>query len=474
MFSARSRIATAVAGVVSLGVAGVWAADPTSEQQRQLQDLEGKVSMLESQQAANSKDMAATIDAVLRDAEHRSQLLATSGDMSAGYDSGFFIKSGDAFSLRPAVQFQFRNVTDFREEAKAGGGSDWENGFEVRRMRLDMGGNVINKDLTYFFEWEAVREGGQMTLLEAWGRYMLTDDWGLRAGQFKDPVTHEFVMSTKRQLAVDTSLVDALIGGGVADYTQGVLVVYNGETNNKNPLSAEFGVTDGAGERNTDFTDRTSYSAITGKPGAHAADFGIAGRVEYKVFGDWNSYKDFNAKGTKEDLLVLGVGGDWTQAGDGDLLLGTADAQWKSPSGWSVYGAFLSRFSNAAVLTADNVSPSTKDNMQDYGALAQVAYLVNPNIEVFGRYDVTFLDKEYALTRGGAATGNGQDVFQEITVGASYFLGQNGAAFHRAKFTVDLTWLPEGAPKANTAIDVLDDNGGSAEWILRAQFQLLL
>jgi len=456
-------LAASVAAVLAAGTVA-RAAGPASEQELQIKELERKVAALESQQARNSKDLATTVDAVLRDAERRSQLLADSGEMSAGYDSSFFIKGPKGFVLRPNAQFQFRNVTNYREDAKTDGDGDWENGFEYRRMKFALEGTAFG-DLSYAFIWATDRTNGQLKLEEAWTRYMFADDWGVRFGQFKDPVTHEFVMSTKRQLAADTSLVDGTLGGGMGGWTQGALLVY-GNYNPKNNLNVEAGITDGASQYNADFTGRTDFANAVPKP--HTLDFGLVGRAEYRIMGDWKDYKDFTAMGTKEDLLVLGAGGDWSQGGDGNLILGTADLQYESPSGFGAYGALLLRYTDSDLTGFGGVDST------DWGFLVQGSYLLTGNWEVFGRYDAIFFDNEQGLKRAGVATGDSDDTFHEITVGVNYYMGTNGEAGHRAKFTVDLSYLPNGASKFSTGLGILDDNGGDNEWMLRAQFQLLL
>ena len=59
-----------------------------------------------------------------------------------------------------------------------------------------------------------------------------------------------------------------------------------------------------------------------------------------------------------------------------------------------------------------------------------------------------------------------------MTAGLNYYFGPDGTALHRAKFTVDFTYLPNGAPSDQTQSGVLasDDD----ELLVRAQFQLLL
>src|SRR2546422_7642582 len=111
MTNPRSRVVAAVAGVFSLSAAA-WAVDTTpvqSGQDAKIRELEAKVAALESRQTLSTQDANATIESVLRDAEQRSKLLATGGDMTAGYDNGFFIRTGN-FELKPTVWMQFRNV----------------------------------------------------------------------------------------------------------------------------------------------------------------------------------------------------------------------------------------------------------------------------------------------------------------------------------------------------------------------------
>ena len=439
----------ALAALLTAPLIAFGGAEPSGESAR-IRELEARIADLETRRAADNADIAATVDGVLRDAERRSQLLATSGDASAGYDKGFFIRAGDGWVLRPGVQFQFRNVTNFREEAEADGDSDWESGFEVRRLRFELAGNAFTKDLTYLFQWETARDGGTLGLLEAWVKYGFADNWSIRAGQFKNLTSHEYLLSAKRQLAADTSLVDALVGGGLGGYTQGASLGYGGYSKT-NPLNVEVAITDGAGQFNTGFVDK-DY------------DFGVAGRAEYKATGDWTAYQDFTAKGTKEDLLVIGAGGDWSQNGSSDQILGAADIAYENPAGFGAYAALLVR----------HLTDGDADDITDWGGLVQASYLFNQQWEIFARYGITLYDSDVSLQRGGSATGDLEDTFHEITVGVNYYLGTNGSAGHRAKFTVDLTYLPNGAPKAVSGLGILDSNGGEDEWLLRTQFQLLL
>jgi len=451
MTNPRSRVVAAVAGVFSLSAAA-WAVDTTpvqSGQDAKIRELEAKVAALESRQTLSTQEATATIESVLRDAEQRSKLMAASGDMSAGYDNGFYIRAGDAFELRPGLFFQFRNVINYREDTAGAKSDEIDNGFEVRRMRLEMNGTALSKDLEFSFVWDSNREGGGTSLLDAWVKYMFNDQWGIKGGQFKEPLTHEKLVSSKRQIAVDRSMVDNLLGGSLFDRVQGVTAIYGGYNKN-NPLYAEFGITDGGPQSmNTNFTK-------------HGFDWGAVGRAEYKVMGDWKDYKDFTAKGAKDNLLVVGAGLDWSQAGNGNLVSFTVDGQFETGTGLGVYGAIL-------VQSADQDLTGLTSDTTNWGFVIQGNYLLNPGWEVFGRLDMTIFDNDVVFSPG-----NSEDTFYEITVGVNHYLGPDGSWMHRAKFTVDLSFLPNGAPQSLTGIDVLDSNNGGNEIVLRSQFQLAI
>jgi len=341
-----------------------------------IQQLEAKVAALEAKQAQNSKDLAATVDAVLRDAEKRSQLLANGAEMGAGYDNGFYIRAGDSWILRPSVLFQFWNVTDFRQDVPKGGDSsdEWDNGFEVHRLQLAFEGTAFTKDLTYAFRWQTNSDGGSFTLLDAYARYMFADDWGVRMGQFLDPISNEHLMSDGKLLTAERSLADQALAGGIMGRVQGASLIYGGYSKN-NPINVEIAFTDGAHSANTNFTKADT-----------AADWGVSGRAEWKAMGAWQDYADFTAKGTKEDLLVLGIGADWSQNGDANLAVSVLDGQWETASGLGVYGAGMIRYAEGGAL------PGGTENTTDWAALIQAGYMLTTSWEIFGRYDYIGFD----------------------------------------------------------------------------------
>jgi hypothetical protein len=422
--------ALGVLALAALSITSVTrAAEPSPRAiQTRIEALEAQVQSLKAEEQANQTAQATT-RAVMTDAEQRSAVAPSA--FTGGRKNGkFILQSADGrFSLNPNIQFQLRYVANNRNTAD---GSDTQEGFEVRRAKFGFAGNAFSKDLTYNFVWQASRSGGAVSLEEAWAKYRFADQWAVRGGLFKDPLSHEQQLSSKKQLAADRSLLnETLIGGD--DFVEGIGLLYGG---GKDDLHAEIALTDGSQSHNTDFRNA-------------GADFGVAGRAEYKLFGDWKNYDDFSALANKHHLLVLGAGADLTQNGSTNAVLHTLDAQYELANGLAFYAAYVGRYTDS----------QSDDSVYDWGALGQVSYLIDGrHWEVFGRYDFIKLDDNTAGASGD---------FSELTAGVNYYFEG-----HNAKLTVDAVYLPDGAPADQTGIGVLASDGEQV--LLRAQFQLLL
>jgi hypothetical protein len=142
-------------------------------QQPSQEELSNKINGLQSQidelkeqlkqaQAERAAEVAATTQAVMRDAESRSHPLSLDGVTATYTDGKFTLRTADGnFVLRPWLQFQLRNTTTYRQDVKQGGtGDDVQNGFEIRRLKLGLEGNVFSPDLSYNFIWAANRKDG--------------------------------------------------------------------------------------------------------------------------------------------------------------------------------------------------------------------------------------------------------------------------------------------------------------------------
>jgi hypothetical protein len=274
-------------------------------------------------------------------------------------------------------------------------------------------------------------------------------DFAIKAGQFKDFTFHEEILSSKRQLAVDRSMMNEAVAGGITDYEQGVSLIWDDGAEGL-PLRSEVAYIDGLNSDNTNFVDGGGSSFYD----VANPDYGVVGRLEYLAFGDWKQYEDFSALGNTQDVLVFGAGFNFAEAGNASTLLHTVDAQYETgPIG--AYAAFV-----GAATDNDN---SSGGNWYDWGFLAQAGYMLSDKWEVFGRYDYVALDDDRS---------DAESEFHEITAGVNYFMEK-----HSLKFTADVTYLPNGTPLTGSAADGighLGDDADEDQFLFRAQFQLLL
>jgi hypothetical protein len=435
----RTLLATAVLGC---GVA--FAAEPTgraqpttAELQEQIRQLQAQMDQMKAERSAND----AVLKSVQADADSRSQMLQATGlpKILAGMEKGKpMLQSDDGkFTLSPSLQVQVRNVTNYIDEdpTDPDGDESLENGFEIRRAKFGFNGKIAG-DFGYKFVWATNREftagsgAGNVYLEDVAVNYKLNDNWTLVAGQFKDPVHHEELVSSTKQMAVDRSLVNEQLGGGATDRVQGAGVEYT-----QGPIWVTVIGHDGANSDNRNFRD----TPVTN------TDWGASARLEYTVFGDKKAYGDFSAMKNEESLLVIGVGGDVTGTATSNVYFYTVDAQFETATGLGLYGAALGR-------TIDPYGDGDETN--DYGGLVQISQMLGDKWEIFGRYGVIDFD--------GA-----DDVLNEITVGANYYMWGHGA-----KLTLDLVVLPDGAP-ADTGLGYLN-SGDELQVVGRVQFQLAI
>ena len=311
-------------------------------------------------------------------------------------------------------------------------------------MKFVFDGNVFTPNLKYRFQFNTNRSTGNAFLEDCYVSYRFSDSWAVKVGQYKEPTFHEELTSDVRQLAPERSLVNFVLGGGNTDRVQGVALIYDKGADT--PFRGEVGFTDGPNSKNTNFQDGGGTAFFN----EASPDFGLYGRGEYKVFGDWKNYDDFTSLGTHGQMLVVGGGASYAQTGGNNLLLHTVDAQYENgPIG--AYVAYLGAYSDS----------DATGSIYDGGILAQASYLLTSKWEVYGRYEFMSLDKAHGV-------GSDSD-FQVITAGVNYYMHS-----HSAKFTVDLSWLPNGSPVNDDAAGILDPDGNDAQLLLRGQFQLLL
>jgi len=430
--------------VIGLGLSGLCAPTifaqsappaPASIEQ-ELDALKRRIAELENRQQLDRSVNAAKADAQQRDAGPL--------NTSTNWDNGFVTKSDDGnFQFQPYVEVQFRYLLNSLD-----GDQNIRDGFDIRRASLGLKGHVFSPALKYNLKWITNRDGGGVSLETGFIQYRLSDRFELRAGQWLSDVFRESEVGSVRQMGVDRSLVSEVMGLGELTTQQGVQLRYGHEAE---PLRVNVALTDGANSGNTPFTDVVS-------------NYGAQFRATYKFFGSYKEYADHTALGIKQQLLVAGLSLDYTAADSSFTDTSTtpptvrqptlgvyrhsADVVFKDPGGLSVLGVYYGKFTN-----------SSDDQAFDFGLLAQVGYVIpGTNWEPFVQLAYINLESQ--------PTGVAEETFYQATAGATYYYHKQNA-----KFTFDVTSLPNGSPKSSTSFGGFASD--ESQLILRTQFQLL-
>jgi hypothetical protein len=405
-----------------------------------------ELALQKRQEALEQKqEEQAALNQSLEDARRHSELADLSG-ISGGFVSGrgFYVASNDGrFLIHPWALFQFRNETAYRNHLSTGT-YDTQNGFEVRRLKFGIDGNVASPDFTYSFNLAVDRHTGAVSLEQAWASYRLHDSpFAFRAGQFKDPFDHEQLSSNRFLPVLDRSFINDVFANAEG-YVKGVTAIYDPATF----VRAEGGLTGGYKNSNTNFQPYPT----------NAANWGAAGRVEYKFFGNWKDYERVSAYGAARRSFVIGTGADYTEAGPTASLSHVIDAQYQSPRGLSLFAAYLGRYQRDVISKDTKIKRSV--DTYDPTVRLQASYAVNVHWEPYGRFEyVHFNGREFA-----AGTQTNVEI---ITAGTNYYLfGQS------ARLTFDLSYLPNGSPVADDGFGILVNNRHN-ELIERAQLTLV-
>jgi hypothetical protein len=475
-----------------------FAADPTTRPASvndEIKLLRARIDELEArqkqdeqlrQESAQKLEEKVTAAALNKNALEHDQFITAEG-FTAGYSNKrFIIQSGDGnFLAHPWLHLQFRDATVLRTDfqgIKSKPEDEVDTGFEVRQVRFGVDGNLFSPDLTYFFNWATQRTssaaivsgatpsttGGKVTvsnnlggvpvLQQAWVKYRIpATDFFIKAGEIKDPLLHEQIVDTRFQQSAERSLSADIFANG-DDFTEAVTVIYDPGKE----WRVEAGVNHGMRSANTNFfsfPDNGSFNQF---------DFGLAGRADYKVMGNWRDYTQMGGVGVKDPLLVVGAGVDYSERGHAGQTVMVADLTYVEPSGLNVYASLIDRYTShsfgfytqsatGATITA---GADTDKHTNEYSILLQAGYMVDEHLEPFFRY-------EYIRLRGTPAGSN--NFVQAVTGGANYYFYD-----HRLKVTGQFTFLPNGLPFDDTSNDILANTNGKSEVTFIAQLQLIL
>ncbi len=364
----------------------------------------------------------------------------------AGYQGGkATISDGADNKLSIGGWAQFRYEMNFRD-GSANSDDDFTHGFETRKTRLNAGGTIWDKNLSYYIEGEFSRSSGEFGLLDAYAAYKFENGVAVKWGQFKAALQREEVMSDTTQLAAERSVFNNVF---TQARSQGVEVSYTQEQ-----YRLFFGFNDGLQSLNTTFDS------------ASEADWAFNVRGEYRWgAGDWNRFRDFTSWRGDEYAGALGVAAHWqgggdtnpsnTMATDRRVLQFTADVQLEG-DGWNAFAAGTYRITDLRGM----------DTLDDFGFLVQGGLFVSEQAELFARYDAVIPDSD---------RGANDDMFNTLTAGVNYYVSPKS---HVAKITADVMYYVDAQADSSSIVPAMASmpllaSPDDGQFSVRLQFQLV-
>ena len=347
----------------------------------------------------------------------------------------------DDSNIEVGATIQFRYMWNNSDRARALPVRDEDTiGFDFGELSLNFSGSVENFD--FYIETDVNNRNGDIELDEAWIRtgFPFVEGVNLRFGQFAGPFSREFQVSEETQLFTTRSFTDGVFG---IENVQGIELSWD---NDNFRFSGSFN--DGGMTSNTRFTSRRE------------ADFGVTGRAELLLSGNWDQFNDFSSDRDSNTGFMIGgaahyqTGGETRGTADVDVFGYTFDASFES-NGFSAFAAFHGRSTE-----------TTMGDFDDYGFTAQAAYRISQNNEVFVGYDAIMADDARTMP---------ENDMNFVKAGFTHYI-----AGHAAKFTIDGFYSMDDARGLTgmSSRDALGDSGfiggmGDGEFALRGQFQLV-
>jgi hypothetical protein len=473
-----------LAGAAALTLTGVAPADSTEE----IQDLKARIAELETKLGGDdwlteqrAEEIRGIVHDVLADADTRASLLSSS--LQAGYDNGFTISSPDGnYLLRVNGQLQVRWLMSSRDEGglpiddtgaqgssrastlraqarniqaaspgTAAGTDEWRSGFENTRTKLWFSGHVFSPQWKYMVELAADREDssdGDIGLLDAYIMYDFENGITARAGQFKQPYSRESMIDARYQLTIERSLLDSFYTAG---RSQGLWVDWTSDA-----IRAFGTLTNGFNQ--TNMTWNTEDTEIA-----------FVGRLEVMLSGMWEQFNDATSRQGEETGILIGGGFQWEREEYGSSASAGGNDLEAETIGFTVDGTI--ELGGANIFAAFNYrdlkedADTTLGSVSQWGFLVQGGFFLTPEIEIYGRYE--YSDPDFPDSPAGAYS---LDDLSVLTFGGNYYFNDN------VKFSADFGYSLQRVEDIfadNRAGWLSDTGGGSGQWIIRTQVQLL-
>lgn len=454
-------LATALVSLVAPTVLGSSAApspapSPDDSLARELASLRQELAQLRAQRAGEwlSDERAAEVRAivadVLADSSARASLAADGA--TAGYDTsngGFFLRSADGnyalnLSLLEQVRWTF-NSRNGALPAFLGDNDTW--GFQNKRTRLTASGNVVDPSWTYkiayYFDYTGDAEFYTTTFVPANGP-VLADAWlakdlgggfTVTAGQFQSTHNASLEIDAGNLQFIDRSTVAYYFNLG---YTQGVKLAWESDALRVQALYD-----------NGPYTQNRNFSAAS-----PAYEYGLGGRVDWKLAGSWSQFKDQQSWRGEEFAARVGGAVEWDKG--------------NTPGAASSFMATIDTaidFGGANISAAGYLFDPQGNGQNPLGFEVGGGVFVSDDVEVVARYEYGDLD--------GQATSITANTFSAVTAGANWYFSRNraklqGAFSYAFDPIISGQWTKEGAEN-NWLQDAAGEDG---QWTVQAQISV--
>ena len=353
---------------------------------------------------------------------------------------GFTLATTDGL-FKTKIQWRFQGRYTFPERSdprNAGAFSDNEEStFELRRVRMKVGGHGYKPWIKYYFEvdWQPTNTAysccGDRTRLIDWRIMLEKYKWlKLRIGQWKINYSRERVDSSGKQTMVERSIMNRVF---TIDRQVGMMLY--GRVNPGTVLDTNYylGIYSGSGRATINDDDNMMYM----------------GRIQWNVFGRELKWRQSDVKFHKKPTASVSYGAytvkgrctRWSSSGCGQVSgfdRASTDGQYQV-SGMQVGSAMKYRgwswqhethWKRIKDTEADAGGPDRERNM--FGGYLQTGY--------FPHYLVPFVPKPlevaFRYSHVDPNTDAGGDMRQEFTTGLNWFF-----AGHRNKLTLDASHL---------------------------------
>ena len=367
------------------------------------------------------------IEELLVDSDTRINLQGGSAMM--GWSDGFHLSSADGrFKLKVGGLFQNRFLARWLGDQPQGvtGYDEWRQGFEMTRTQLTFGGHAFGHGLDYFLKtgWGRMDPRGDprattddqtftFRLWDAWVRFRLTNEFGIKLGQFNLPFSRETLVKAQNQLAIERSSVDSRMGLG---RSAGVEFDWADDDNR-----FMLALSNGSGALWQTLTVFNPDPNVFVPPfAAQQLDtlYSVTMRYEWKLLGNWDQFQQFTSPPGSERGVLIGIAGhrqntETNLSGQPEPIGGFADGVF-----WGVTGDLTMQFDGASLFGS-----VIYERVTDYGGIQGMdanwlAYVVQGStyltnqIELYARYEAGGPDRDQF----------GGDSLQLVTIGFNNYL----------------------------------------------------